>query len=436
MKIRVAGIEITKWTNLTLNTRFDTIKSVFSVDMYWNPYDKAMRLIMLPGGYNEVTVVSDEGIVVFTGVFINPSFKSGSKPCTVNLTGYSLTGVLDDVEFSAVFDTTQTNGKTFFQICQTVCNKMGLAVVDNTQGVASKIITTGSVSRSAGQPQSDETVERSDPDRGQSIADYLADLARGLNIVLSHDQYGRLVLNYDIGTGGPLFNFTQGMPGVEYELSVDGAQMHSTITAAAQGDYTGGVADPKTVINPYVAPQGKYNFRNAAMNGDINGKIDRRINAIGNVADDGQLQVLNEFNTGYRPHSVTQTDTDAPNLQDVANQALADELTAVKLTILINRWSFNGKRIPVGSIVSVQNPELYLFNKANFFVYGIDYEGDEEKTTATLNCTLPEAFNGVVPTKSIFYKPNSDNFVPEDETVVNRGNLRPESFDIIPAPNL
>ena len=127
-----------------------------------------------------------------------------------------------------------------------------------------------------------------------------------------------------------------------------------------------------------------------------------------------QPQVLNVFNVGYRPHSVTQTDTDAPNLEDVANQALADELTAIQLSITIDRWELNNKLVPTGSIVSVQNPELYLFNKANFFIYQITYSGDAAESTATYLCTIPEAFNGKVPTKSIFYGTNFTNFVEEN----------------------
>ena len=428
MKVRVAGQEITKWENLTLTLRFDSVKSVFSMDMYWNPFDKKMRLVMLPGGYNTVIIVSDNEQVLFTGIFINPSFKSSSKPCLVNLSGYSLTGVLEDVEYSAIFsDSTQINGKSFFYICQTVCNKLGLRVKDNTGGQAKRIITTKDL-------KADTIIERNEPDREQSIADYLSDLAKGLNIVLSHNEHGDLVLNYNLGDSDAVFNFSQGMPGVEYELSLDGSQMHSEITAAAQAGYVGEKPAPVTVKNPFVAPQSFFNYRTAGINlPAINSKyllngssLQLQVSSMLGInlpainskylvnGPSPQPQVLNVFNVGYRPHSVTQTDTDAPNLEDVANQALADELTAIRLSITIDRWELNNKLVPTGSIVSVQNPELYLFNKANFFIYQITYSGDAAESTATYLCTIPEAFNGKVPTKSIFYGTNFTNFVEEN----------------------
>ena len=409
MKIIVAGVEITKWQNLSLSVIFDSIKSTFSVDIHWNPFDKTMRLVMLPGGYNQVTVVSDNGQVVFTGVFINPSFKSNSTANLVNLSGYSLTGILDDVTLSAVLGTTKTSGMTFAQICQTVCDNLGLRLVDNTQGVSDVIVGNISVAKA------DSNVSSTDVGYTETIADYLSEIARELDIVLSHDVFGNLVLNYQIGTSDPVYNFTQGMPGVEYTLSVDGSQMHSLITVDSQSDEEGNITDTTSVVNPFVAPQGGSTFWTTGQTVQATPAppVSSALKGSGVKGQSVTLQTVHKYDTGYRPTTVMQQATDAPNLQDVANQALADELTAIVLTVEVNRWELNSKLVPVASIISVQNPELYLFNKANFFIRQIDYSGDSAESTALYTCTVPEAYNGVVPTKSIFFGTNYTNFVEE-----------------------
>ena len=58
MKIRFNGVEITKWQNMNASIIYDSIKSTFSFDMYWDPFDKTLRQVMLPGGFITCTLVS------------------------------------------------------------------------------------------------------------------------------------------------------------------------------------------------------------------------------------------------------------------------------------------------------------------------------------------------------------------------------------------
>ena len=390
MKIRVCGIEITKWKNLSVTLLYDSIKSIFSFDLYWDPFDPDMRPVMLPGGYNQCTIVSDKGDIILTGVLINPSFKSSSEPCLVNISGYSLTGVLDDCEYSAVFPGTQRIGMTFLQIAQEVCNKFGIGLLDNSNGLAAKV-----------------ALPSSDTDRHTTVANYLTQIAMDSDIVLSHDNYGNLVLSV-ANDSEPVYDFTQGMPGIEFSLSFDGARMHSSITVEAQGGSTQSV----TIKNPYVAPQGGFNYRAAANN---NATIFNNGFNGGKFVNITTL-LQNEYNTGYRPHSEVQTSTESSNIQDVAQQVLADELKAIEITIEIHDWELDGELALPNCIITVQNPELYLFNKARLFVSGVVYSADEKESTATLICNLPECFNGKIPTTSIFYETNYTNFVagPDD----------------------
>lgn len=379
MKIRVCGIEIDKWQNMSVQLLFNSVKSTFSFDMYFDNQNSDHRKILLPGAYNQCVIVSDGGETLLTGVIVSQSFRSATLPFLVTVSGYSLTGVLDDSPYSALFSTTQSDGKTFLQICQAVCDQFGFGLLDKTEGEVDKL----------------QPITTSNSKESESVSSYLSGIAKDSNIVLSHDENGNLVLEVAT-TSEPIFDFTAGMPGVEYGLSFDGQRMHNIITAASQG----GAAQLAEVKNPYVAPQGGLNYLNIAFNSTIG------------------IQKRNIFTTGYRPTRVIQTDTDATSIQDVADQALADELQAINVSVRIDRWELNNKIVKPNTIITIQNPELYLFNKIKFFVQGVLLEGDNKESTATLDCVVPEAFNGVVPKYSIFYGTNFTNFTPEKSVII------------------
>ena len=49
----------------------------------------------------------------------------------------------------------------------------------------------------------------------------------------------------------------------------------------------------------------------------------------------------------------------------------------------------DNKILKPNNIITVTNPEIYLFKKSNWFIESIDYKGDQNINTAVLNCVLP-----------------------------------------------
>ena len=60
-------------------------------------------------------------------------------------------------------------------------------------------------------------------------------------------------------------------------------------------------------------------------------------------------------------------------------------------------WELNGAVIKPNQIITVRNPELYLYKKSNWFIESVQLDGDAEQTVATLTCVLPETYNGGTP---------------------------------------
>ncbi|MCK4521529.1 MAG: hypothetical protein KAU20_03065, partial [Nanoarchaeota archaeon] len=153
------------------------------------------------------------------------------------------------------------------------------------------------------------------------------------------------------------------IPGTTFSLSFEGQGMHSHITVMKDANDDGGNAGQQTIRNPYV---------------------------IGSV---------------YRPKVMSQGSGDDNDTNDAAKKALADELRGVKLTITTDRWVVDGKILKPNSMISIIAPELYIYRKEKFFIESINYTGDNTKTIATLNCVLPEVYNGEAPV-SIFREIN------------------------------
>jgi prophage tail gpP-like protein len=116
----------------------------------------------------------------------------------------------------------------------------------------------------------------------------------------------------------------------------------------------------------------------------------------------GQITLKNPYvPTFYRPKTIVQSSGDDIDTNEVALREMAKEWENLTLQIGIDRWDVDGKIIKPNSMIEVFAPELYIYTKSRFFVRSIDYVGDEEKTTATLNCVIPEVVNGKM-AKSIF----------------------------------
>ena len=104
------------------------------------------------------------------------------------------------------------------------------------------------------------------------------------------------------------------------------------------------------------------------------------------------------INNVYRPKVVTQSSGDDIDTKQVAMNALAQELKNLSLSIQIDRWSIKKDGIiRPNTIITVINPDIYLYKESRWFVEEVTMVGNEDSATATLKCVLPEAYNGNMP---------------------------------------
>lgn len=344
---RLGVVDVKYFNNFNLELKYDAIASTFSFDFYFDPANRQHAEMACVSHFHEA-VVQHNGETLLTGYLLSQVFNSSSEKELSKFAGYSKAGVLEDCEIPPSLYPLQTDGLTLRQIAQKLIAPFKL-----------KMIVDSSVGGGMDTPIPTTTC-----DAAQNIKSYLTELAAQRHIVMTHNEKGEIVFTKAKTNLKPLFHLEGNTIGTSMNLSFSGQQLHSHITVMRQADADTDNAGEYTISNPYVP-------------------------------------------IVYRPKVIIQTSGDTNSVQQVAENALAAELKSIVLTVNINRWDFNGKLIRPNTIISIKDPELFIYKATNFFIESVSYKGDAESNTAVLKCVLPEVYNGKTP-KNIFVDPHQN----------------------------
>ena len=330
--------EIASFTKFSLLLRYDAVASSFSFSFYFDPNDPQHKLLFQPGHYHQVDV-EHNGELLLRGWILGQAFGETSEKVLSSVNGYSLSGVLEDCQIPVDLYPLQADQKNLREIAQRLTSKFPFSVeIDGS--VASKM------------EQIYDITTAKDTD---SIKDYLNTLAAQKDIILTHTNKGNLLFTKAKTRSTPIFHFESGLESVvEMTLKFNGQNMHSDITVQKQAGIDGGNSGQSTIKNPFVP-------------------------------------------FVYRPKVVTQNSGDDNDTNEAAKNLRSAEMKGIVLTIKTSMWELEGKVIKPNQIITVRNPEIYLYKKSNWFIESVQLEGDEEQTVATLTCVLPETYNGGTP---------------------------------------
>lgn len=344
MKLIINNIEFDEFNNIDVELNFGKIASAFSIDVLYDADNALHRQVFKPASYSKVELYNDDAELLITGTWLINYFKSNANGCWASLSGYSLTGVLEDCGVPLSAYPLQTNGLTLLQIVERLCEEFSINVEVDV-AVNSRV---------------NEVLTKTTANEQQSVKSYLAELCAHQQVVLTHTNTGSLLLTEANTTQKAVYNF-EGLS-KEYEMSLEfnGQYMHSELVMMRQAYKKdgGGMTGQTKIINPYV------NVFRPSINRQVSG--------------DGQ------FNT-----------------QNAVRNALSDELRGIVLNISIESFYLNEKFVKPGMLVSVKNKDLYLNNNTIFFIESVRYRQNERETKATLVCYVPEVYNQESP-KNIF----------------------------------
>lgn len=362
---RIRNRKVDKFNSFHISLKYNSVASPFSFDYYFDPDVFELKEMGCIGHYH-ICRLYHNGELMLTGMMLSEAFNHSPIKELVAIGGYSISGILEDcsVPTNSAIDAAlavgnlkikpgeikpycplQSDGLSLRQIAQKLLAPFKLGMVVDPDVSASM----------------DEVFGESTAESKDSIKSYLTQLATQKNIIITHNEKGALVFTKIKTDLKPIYYFNVpkgGLPGVQIGLHFNGAHMHSQITVVKQADVDDDNAGESTVTNPYVP-------------------------------------------FIFRPKTIIQTSGNDIDTELAAKNALAEELRNLSVSVKLDRWVINNKIIRPGTIISIKDPENYIFNKTDFFIESIDFTGNQREEICTMHCVLPESYNGGDP-KYIF----------------------------------
>lgn len=336
MRIKINGNNYLFFNQLNIDLKLDSIASTFSFVARFNPNNENHKKLFKPLSYNKVEIFNDADNLIFTGVIVNHSFASGSTSNLVNVSGYSLPGILEDCTIPVRNYPLESTNRSLKDISERLCGLFGV-----------KVIIDSSVGNDANRVYKKSVASPTD-----TIKSYLSKLTSQRNVVLSHDNKGRVLLFKPNGESKPKYSFNS-QNALVMSLKVNGQGLHSLISVVRQpSSDNAGVSTQDSIENPLIPI--------------------------------------------FRPTTKVLSSGEDTDTKNAADNELASELKAITLDVELNKLFDD---IFPGDIIEIVNPEIYIFSKVNFMVSSVKFSVDNTSQRTSINLVLPETYTSKVPKK-------------------------------------
>lgn len=333
MKLKINGIFYENFNDFSLSSSLDSVASSFAFTVRFDSKDEDHKKLFRPLSFHRVEFYNDSNQKFFTGTIISHSFNSKEVPELLSVSGYSLPGILEDVNVPYSSYPLESNSSNLRDICQKLLKPFAL-----------EFRIYPSVRKSAL-----TNYKKTVAEPAETIKDYLSKLAAQRDIIISHDIHGRLIFVKPNPNAKPVRFYTVENT-TTMSLSVDGQSLHSDLTIIRQ--------------------PGKENTRLTP-----------------------QDSISNPMVKQFRPSVRVMSSGEETDTKKGVENYLADELKAIKVNIEVNRWD----GMFTGDIVEVQNPEIFLYQRTRFMVESTTINQNSSGRTMSISLVLPETFAGGKP---------------------------------------
>lgn len=358
MVVKIEGKIIDFFTDGTIELKLDSIASTFSFQARFSAQNLEHQEIFKPLQYRLVEIFNSKGSLILTGTILNHSFSSDSGRHLVTISGYSLSGILEDVTIPVKDYPLESTGRSIKDIATRLCSlyNIGLVIADSSDKKAyellpkeKKIFFSDKTQFEKLKAKVNSKFGRTSASPTETIKGYLAKLCSQKNIILSHTNKGEVLLFSIDYLQKPRFFFTKGNS-ISMTSQFNGQSLHSEINIVRQpsGDNEG-VATSDKAINTLISV--------------------------------------------YRPTTKILTSGDDVAGKDGAKNELAAELTAITLNVKLQGIE-EFDTITPGEIVNVHNHYIYSYAYNRFIVQSIRFKFSETEDTTELDLVIPEAFTG------------------------------------------
>lgn len=340
MKIKLNGKFINYFTSLSITRNLDSIASTFSFSVRFNPENDDHKELFKPLQYHTVEIYSDVDKLMLTGTILNHDFDSDSGFNLLVVSGYSISGILEDMQIPSSLYPLESNNLSLKDIANKLCSAFGL-----------KLIVDSSVSSEA-----NRIFGKTTADVTETIKSYLSKLTSQRNIVLSHNEKGNVVMFKPNVNGKPKYYFNKDNS-LKMSSSWRGQGMFSEINVIRQpSKENAGVSTVDKINNPLI---GKYRTTTKVLSsGD---------------------------------------DTD---VNKAANNELASQLKNIQFKVELQGLF---EDILPGDLINVHNHSIYSFAYTRWIVSSITLNVNENSSTTSIDLVLPETYSGQIPKPILFF---------------------------------
>lgn len=369
-RISIEGKNVDYFTAGSITLKLDSIASTFEFASRFSAQNKEHQEMFKPLQYKSVEIFNSQDKLIFTGTILNHRFRSNSGRELVIISGYSKSGILEDVTIPVSSYPLESTNRSLKDIAERLCGLFGIKVLISDQA---KTISETKVNGKATKVRAKSDFEslkaksnsvfgRTSASPTESIKDYLAKLAGQKNIILSHNEKGDVLLFQPDLLQKPKYFFTKGNS-LSMGMDVNGQSMHSDINIVRQpSDENEGVSTTDVSNNTLI---GKY-----------------------------------------RPTTKLLTSGEDTETRDAAKNELAAELKNITANVEL-QGLFD--EIYPGEIVNVHNHFIYNYAYNRWMVDSITMRFDEKSDTTTLNLVPPESFSGDNPRNLFFNHDDPDH---------------------------
>lgn len=370
MKIKINGRDVEHFTEVSIQRSLDSIASVFSFRVRFNPENDDHKEMFKPLQYHKVEIFSDAKELMFTGTALNHSFDSDSGFNLLSISGYSLSGILEDVTIPPSMYPLESNNRSLKEIADSLCGAYGIEVVylldsdadingDFNKNVGTKIKAYKKPKRNLKKTNNSEVnriFKKTTARESDSVKSYISSLTSQRNIILSHNAKGQVVMFKPNVDAKPKYFFNK-----DNSLSMssrwNGQAMHSQINVVRQpSKENAGVSTVDKADNPLI---GKY-----------------------------------------RPTTKVLSSGEDTDTKKAADNELAAELKNIQVKVELQGLY---EDIVPGDLINIHNHEIYSFAYSRWIVSSITLNKNENSETTSIDLVLPETYSGQIPKPILFY---------------------------------
>jgi prophage tail gpP-like protein len=334
VSILIDGQRFRFWSTVIITRSIDAMDSIrFSAP--FEPDKQDFKKTFRPFSFRDL-IVNVGADTLFTGTLVDslPSLDNDQR--TIDVTGYSLPGVLSDCTAPASALPLEFNNQTLKEIAIIVAELFGLSVrFETDEGPA---------------------FDRVSLDSDKKVFSFLAKLAQQRGVITASTQRGELLFTRSIDTGNPVSRLTQG-------------------------------STPLLSVEPVFKPQSYYSHITAIETTVIGLEGDKHT-----VKNERLPNVIRPFT--FKANDVAQGEI------KVAAQSKIGRMfgSAVSYSTTVNTWrDVNGTLWTPNTFVTLDAPGAMVYSEYTFLVRSVEFTRTGTQFAARLNLVLPGAFNGQIP---------------------------------------